>query len=76
MPRRRRASAVELLDRVELIGVIVVVDTELDETARRVGRGSRAFEHVATIDGADGASGVLRERSADIAGAALDRAAT
>lgn len=69
MPRRRRAFAEELLDRVEQLGVIVVINADLDESARCVGW-HRALEDVTALDDrldVGRAHGVLGDGAADFA---------
>lgn len=77
MPRRGDAAAVQGVDGVELLGVIIVVDTDLDEAARRVGR-LLALEDVPAFDDRieiRGAHGVIGDRAADVARGRLARVA-
>lgn len=77
MPRRGRAAAEERVDRVELLGMVIVVNADLDEPAWRVGRHC-ALEDVTALDDRldfERAHRVLGECAADFARRMLARAA-
>jgi uncharacterized membrane protein len=71
VPWRRHARAVDVLDVGELLGVIVVIDADLD-VLERVVRRRRAQVHMAAVDQVGRARDELGDRAADVARLVLD----